>query len=303
MSGWTPLAVLAVALGGAWGFAVLEEVLAGGRPRPLALARRGAALVAEPFSAPQRPDPWLYHLAPPLLLGAAVLTLATVPWAPGFRGVDLEAGITVFAAGTALVTPAIFMAGWGGGAPLGVLAGFRFVALMLGYAMLIAMTTTAVAAPAASLRPTAIVDLQGDTVPTILAQPWSFALFVPAVTAIALLAPLDLAAGGEELAGGAFARYAGVHAALLSLARRVMAVAVAGMTAALFLAGWYGPLLPPAVWMAAKTLAVAALILWAGRRLPRPSIDRLVPLAWKVAIPAAIGTIVIAGLEALLLYR
>lgn len=303
MSDWTPLAILAVALGGAWGFAILEQLFATGRARPLAPLRDGAAMVTEPFAAPQRPDAWLYHLAPPLLLGAAVLTLATVPWAPGFRGIDLEAGITVFAAGTALVTPAVFMAGWGGGAALGVLAGFRFVALMLGYAMLVAMTTTAVAAPAASLRPATIVDVQGHTVPTILAQPWSFALFVPAVVAIALLPPLDLAAGSDELAGGAFARYAGVHAAIVGLARRVMAVAVAGMTAALFLAGWHGPLLPPAAWMALKTVAVAALFVWGGRRLPRPPIDRLVALAWKAAIPAAIVAIVVAGLEALLLYR
>ena len=75
------------------------------------------------------------------------------------------------------------------------------------------------------------------------------------------------------------------------------------MTAALFLGGWHGPLLPDAVWMAAKTLAVAALMLWAGRRFPRVEIDRLLSFAWKVAIPLAIAAIVYAGLLTLFFYR
>jgi NADH-quinone oxidoreductase subunit H len=74
------------------------------------------------------------------------------------------------------------------------------------------------------------------------------------------------------------------------------------MTAALFLAGWHGPLLPPVLWMALKTLAVAALLLWAGRRLPRLGTDRVLAWAWKVANPLAILAIAWAGLLTLLFY-
>jgi NADH-quinone oxidoreductase subunit H len=78
---------------------------------------------------------------------------------------------------------------------------------------------------------------------------------------------------------------------------------VSGMTATLFLSGWHGPVLPPAVWMAAKTVAVAALLLWAGRQVPRMEVDRTLSLAWKVANPLAIVAIVIAGAETLAFYR
>ena len=301
MSDWTPLAVMLVAAGGALAVALLEQVVAGARPAPVLVLRRVAAAFDEPLVTPHRPDAWLYHLAPPLLLVAGVLALATVPWAPGFRGVDIAAGGILFSAALAYVTPAVFMAGWGGGSPLGVLGGFRFLALMLAYAMPLAMVVTAVAAPAGSLRPVDIVQVQ-DTVPMALSQPLAFVLFVPSAMAVALLRPFDLAHADTELGGGAFGQYTGMHAGLIALAQRVLVVAVAGMTVTLFLAGWHGPFLPDAVWMAIKTAGVAALMLYAGRVHPRPPLDWLLSWAWKLVIPAAIGVIVWGGLVTILFY-
>jgi NADH-quinone oxidoreductase subunit H len=90
---------------------------------------------------------------------------------------------------------------------------------------------------------------------------------------------------------------------MIALAQKILVVAVAGMTSALFLSGWHGPWLPPALWMGAKTAAVATLMLWAGRRVPRVEIDRLLPFAWKVAIPLSLAAIVYAGLLTLFFYR
>ena len=302
MSDATPFAVLAVALGGALIVALLEQAVSGQRPGAALVLRRARSALSEPFAAPARPDAWLYHLAPPLLLVAAVVAVGTVPWAPGFRGIDLSTGAILFAAALAYVTPAVFMAGWGGGSPLAVLGAFRFLALMLAYAMPLAMVITGVAAPAESLRPAAIVEVQ-DTVPMLVSQPLAFVLFVPSAMAVALLPPFDLAHAGGELGGGAFRQYTGVHAALISLAQRILVVGVAGMTAALFLSGWHGPVLPPALWMSLKTAAIAALMLYAGRVLPRPPLDWLLSWAWKAAIPAALAVIVWAGLITLLFYR
>lgn len=302
MSELTPLAILAVALGGAAAVALLEQVTAGLRPAPATVARRAAAVLGQPLARPDMRDAWLFHMAPGLLLVAAIAALAFVPWAPGFRGVDLSTGGIAFPAALAYVTPAIFMAGWGAGRPLAVVGGFRWLALMLAYAMPLAMVTTAVAAPAGSLRVSDIVEVQ-HAVPMALVQPLAFALWLPAVMAVSFLPPFDLPQAAGELRGGAFAEYRGLDAALVALAQRVLVVAVSGMTAALFLAGWHGPLLPPAVWMALKTIAVAALILAIGHRVPRLEIDRVASLAWKVANPLAILAIVIAGLLTLLFYR
>jgi NADH-quinone oxidoreductase subunit H len=298
----TPLAILGLALGGAFALVCVEQLLAGCRPAPVRLLRDSAGVLGEPLQRPAGYDPWLFHGAPPLLLLAAVAALATVPWAPGFRGIDLEAGTILFAAALAYVTPAVFMAGWGAGSPRAVLGGFRFIALMLAYAMPLAMVITAVAAPAESLRPAAIVDVQ-HAVPMALVQPLAAALWLPSVMAVCFLPPFDVANAAEELAGGVFSEYRGLEAGIVALAQRILVLAVAGMTAALFLAGWHGPVLPAAIWMAIKTAAVASLMLWAGRRMPRVEVDRLLPFAWKVAIPLALAAIVYAGPLTLLFYR
>ena len=302
MSDLTPLAILGLALGGAAALAILEQLVAGLRPAPVALARAAGDRLRQPLARPDIRDAWLYHMAPGLLLLAAIGALAFVPWAPGFRGIDLTTGAIAFAAALAYVTPAIFMAGWGAGRPLAVVGGFRWLALMLAYAMPLAMVITAVAAPAGSLRPADIVEVQ-HAVPMALVQPLALALWLPAVLAVCFLPPFDLPQADGELQGGAFSEYRGLDAALVGLAQRVLLLAVSGMTAALFLSGWQGPLLPAALWMALKTTAVAALLLWVGRRVPRLELDRVTSLAWKVANPLAIVAIVIAGLITLLFYR
>jgi NADH-quinone oxidoreductase subunit H len=303
MTDATPFAVLALGALGAFVLACLEQVIVDGRPAPALIAQHALHRLREPITRPASYDGALYHLAPALLLLSAIAALAMVPWAPGFRGIELDTGVILFAAALAYVTPAVFMAGWGAGRPLAVLGAFRFVAMMLGYAMPIAMVTTAVAAPAASLQPAAIVEVQ-HAVPMAIVQPYSLALWLPAVMAVALLPPFDVATAPGELGGaGAFERYTGLEAAIVALARRVLLLAVSGMTAALFLAGWHGPLLPDAAWMGLKTLAVAAALLWAGHVVPRVETDRIVSFAWKVAVPGAIGAIVLAGLTTLLFYR
>ena len=298
----TPVWVVLVGVGGAAVFAVLQQLVLERRAAPAAMVTATLRTLRQPLTQPEHRDAWLFHLAPGLLLLAAVVALSFVPWAPGFRGIDLSTGAIAFPAALAYVTPAILMAGWGTGRPLAVLGGFRWVALMLAYAMPLAMVITAVAAPAGSLRPVDIVQVQ-HTVPMLLVQPVAFLLWLPAVMAVCFMAPFDLPQADSELGGGAFQSYTGLDRVLVDLAQKVLIVAVSGMTAALFLAGWHGPLLPGAVWMALKTAAVAALMVWLGTRAPRIDVEQALVAAWKVANPVALLAIVWAGFVTLVFYR
>jgi NADH-quinone oxidoreductase subunit H len=173
---------------------------------------------------------------------------------------------------------------------------------MLAFEMPMVMAVTAAAAPAESLRPAAIVDIQ-HAVPMALVQPLAFALFLPAVMAVTFIPPFDLPQAPGELGGGAFSAYTGVHAAIVTLAQKVLVLGAAGMTVALFLGGWHGPLLPDAVWMFVKTAAVAGAMIAAGRHLPRAELPWLLSAAWRYAVPAAILALGWAGFVSLVLYQ
>ncbi len=262
MSTATPFAVALLALVGGMGVALVEQAVAGARPSPVVVARSALGTLRQPLAVPQVKDAWLYHGAPVLLLVAAVLALATVPWAPGFRGIDLETGVLVYSAALAYVTPAVFMAGWGAGRPLAVVGGFRFVAQMLAYAMPAddgrdrrGHARGVAATDRDRRRPARGPDARGAA---------------PGVRAVRAVGDggrvhraVRPAAGAQRAGVAASSAYTGVHAGMVAVAQKVLVLAAAGMTAALFLGGWHGPLLPAAVWMALKTLAVAALMLWA----------------------------------------
>ncbi len=229
-----------------------------------------------------------------LLLCAALLALAMVPWAPGVRGIDLEIGALVFPAVLAYVTPAILMAGWGAGRPGSVVGGFRFLAVLIAYEMPLVMAITAVAAPAGSLRPVEIMSVNAP-VPQALVQPLALMLFAPAALAVCFLPPFDLPTAPGELAGGVAAEYTGWRLAVFRLARALLVVTLAAAITVFFLGGWLGPVLPPWAWSAIKTLVVAAAMLLVGRYVPRLREEHLLAWCWKYGIPLALFNIFYVG--------
>jgi NADH-quinone oxidoreductase subunit H len=74
-----------------------------------------------------------------------------------------------------------------------------------------------------------------------------------------------------------------------------MLVSVAAMGAAGFLGGWWGPVLPGAVWMILKSLVLLGFLIAAGHLVPRIPIERFVVTAWVVLIPLALVNIFVSG--------
>ena len=81
--------------------------------------------------------------------------------------------------------------------------------------------------------------------------------------------------------------------------RAAMLVAFSAMAATAFLGGWLGPWLPGPLWLALKTLAVMAVLLWLGHSLARVSPERCVTLAWLLFLPLSFVDLIWAGLEAM----
>lgn len=295
----TVLVYLLFVLLGGYAVAVLEGWSRTGRPQLSAPLLRGLTLLAKESLAPRRHDRTLFEAASPLLLVAAVLALAVLPLAPGLVPADLATGALWLNAALVYVAVALLMAGWGPDAAYPMIGGFRFVGQLIGYSMLIVMPVTAVAMRAESLLTTTVVASQQPSW-NALAQPLGFILFLLAAMAICFLPPFDQPIAEAELAGGVFGEYSGVRLAVLLLARLVLVLTLALAVTVFYLGGWLGPLLPPVLWSLLKTLAVAALMLFAGRYLPRLRTDWLLEWGWKLGIPLALANIFWVGVVLLL---
>jgi NADH-quinone oxidoreductase subunit H len=289
-------AVLAILmlLVGAYLVAVLEGWVSTGRLRPAGPITSGLALLGRESVVPRRPDRIFFEVAPPLLLVAALLAAAVLPLSPGLIVADLATGALFVNAAWVYVMVALLMAGWGPNGAYAMVGGFRFLGQLVGYSMLIVMSLTAVAMRAESLFTTEVVESQA-ALPNAIYQPVGFALFFLAAMAVAFLPPLDLPTAPGELAGGVVAEYTGWRLAVMRLGRAVLVVTLAAAVAVFYLGGWLGPVLPPWAWSALKTLLVAAVMLLAGRYVPRLRETHVLEWSWKIGIPLALLNIFYVG--------
>lgn len=286
--------ILMILLAGTYGVAVLEGWASTGRFRPAGPLLSGLALLGRESLVPRKPDRIFFEAAPPLLLVSAVLAAAVLPLAPGLILADLATGALFVNAALAYVMVALLMAGWGPDGAYAMVGGFRFLGQLVAYSMLIVMPITAVAMRAESLLTTEVVASQASLW-NIVYQPLGFALFFLAAMAVAFVPPFDLPTAPGELAGGVEAEYTGWRLAVMRLARALLVFTVALAVTVFYLGGWLGPVLPPWAWSALKTLAVAAVMLFAGRYVPRLREADVLAWGWKYGIPLALLNIFYVG--------
>ena len=291
--------VLLMMVGGVYLVAVLEEWSATGRLLLTVPVVRGLAQLSRESVVPRQPDRLLFELAPLLLLLAAVLAAAVLPLAPGLLAVNLSTGALFVNAGFAYVMVALVMAGWAPDAAYALIGGWRFLAQLIAYSMLIVMPLTAVAMRAQSLATTDIVASQA-VLWNVVTQPLGFVLFWLAAMALAFVPPFDLPIAPGELASGVFGEYTGVRLAILRLGRLMLVLTLALAVTVFFLGGWLGSSFPDWIWTSLKTLAVTTLMLAAGRYVPRVNADALLEWAWKLGIPLALVNILWVGITLLL---
>lgn len=292
----TVLSILIALVLGVYVVAVLEEWSITGRFRLTGPLATGLSLLGQESIVPRRPDRLLFEIGPPLLLIAGVAAAMVLPLAPDVILIDLATGGLFINAAWVYILVALIMAGWGPNGAYAMVAGWRFLAQLIAYGMLIVMPITAVAMRAESLSMTTIVDSQVSAWNAVT-QPLGFVLFWLAAMMACFLPPFDQPLAPGELAGGVAGEYTGVRLAVFRLGRLLLVVTLATAVVVFYLGGWHGPWLPDWAWTAAKTLAVVAIMLATGRFLPRVRSDHLLTWSWKLGIPIALLNILWTGIS------
>ncbi|WP_067686221.1 complex I subunit 1 family protein [Nocardia jejuensis] len=285
---WFAAALPVLVLAGVWAVETadaLARARASGASAPRALLaplRSAALLLVQQRRRVVGADVLLGRAAGFVLLVAAIGAAALVPLG---HHVVLDSPVSLAWFNTLEIGSwaAVWLAGWGANSAFSLVGGYRFLAQGLAYELPHMFALVCAAVAAGSLRLTDIVAAQQDQW-FVVTMPVAFLIYLMSVPAMSFSPPFASALGGD-IAGGALAETSGPDRLLVLFARRALFVAAAAMAVPLFLGGGAGPWLAGWLWSLLKTVAVLAVLVWAGRRCPSIRMSRYMEVGWIVLLP------------------
>jgi NADH-quinone oxidoreductase subunit H len=239
-------------------------------------------------------DKPVFVLAPAIIVATALLSFAVIPLAPGFVVADLNIGLLFFLAMSSLGVYSVVLAGWASNNKYSLLGGIRASAQMLSYEVFMGLSLLGVVVLAGSFRLTDIVEAQRKMW-FVIPQFLGFALFFIAGVAETRRLPFDLAEAESELIAGFHSEYSGMKFGMFFVGEYIGVILISAIISLLYFGGWLGPVLPPGLWFAIKTLAFICLFILLRAALPRPRFDQLMLWGWKYMLPLALLNLLVTG--------
>jgi NADH-quinone oxidoreductase subunit H len=252
---------------------------------------------------PRDADRVIFLFAPAVAAGTAMLIFAVVPFGDSLMLwgnriplviTDLNVGLLAVLGLSSIGVYGVALGGWASQSKYSLLGAVRSVAQMISYELPLGLSLVPIVMMAGSFSLVDIVASQ-KSVPYIILQPVSFAIFFISAMAEIKRIPFDIPEAENELIAGYHTEYSGLRFGLFFLGEYVTLVTLGALTAVFFLGGWHGPFLPGIVWLIIKISAIAFGMIWVRGTLPRFRSDQLMDLGWKFLTPLALVNIVITG--------
>lgn len=245
---------------------------------------------------PQGVDRWIWWLAPFYVVVPSVMAFVSIPFGKNLIVKDLNVGILYIVAITSVGILGVFMAGWGSNNKYSLLGGMRSAAQIISYEIPLILSIITVVMFAGSLSMEKIVEAQAGNWfilrPTLAV---AFLIYLISATAEVNRAPFDIPEAESELVAGFHTEYSGMKFAMFFIAEYTNMFIVSAIATTLFLGGWQGPILPPALWFLIKTYGIIFVLMWVRWTFPRVRIDQLMGFAWKVLTPIAFINLAVTG--------
>lgn len=273
------LAATADGLAGARASATSSSV---GAMRPL---DESARLLRQRRRTTVAADTLLWRVGGAGLLVAAASMVAVVPLGT-WTIFDLDVGIVWFNAMDVLVWALLWLTGWGANSAHGLIGGYRFLALALGYELPLMFALVAPAIAASSLNVGEVAAAQHGLW-FVVWMPVAFVVYLLGVAAFAAWGPFAPALG-QDIAGGIATELSSVDRLVFQGGRYALLAAGSAFAVPMFLGGGSGPLLPGWLWVLVKTAVVLLALVWVRRRLPAVRPDVFLEVGWFVLLPAVL---------------
>lgn len=238
---------------------------------------------------PAAADRAVFRLAPAVSMIPYMVVMAVIPLSPSIVAADLDSGLLLALAVSAIGVLGTLMAGWSSANKYALLGAMRSAAQLLAYELPIVLAAASVAMAAGTLSLVGIAQAWHPW--WLLAQaPGLLAFFIGGMAEIQR-PPFDMPIADSEIVAGPYTEYSGMKFALFLFAEYAGMVVLAALTVVLFLGGWRGPgpsSLAP-FWTLAKTGLIVIVIVWMRVSWPRMREDQLQRLAWGFLVPLSLA--------------
>lgn len=254
-------------------------------------------LILKEDITPKNVDKLIYNLAPFVVLMAATLLYAIIPFSEKIIISDISVGILTFIAISSLSIMGAFMAGWASNSKYPLISAIRGGAQIVSYEIPLLFSIIVPCALAGSLNAKEIVKAQKIwfILYPVVGQ-ISFIIFLLSGLAEENRTPFDIPEAESELVAGFTVEYSSMKFALFYAAEYAHILALSALGTILFLGGWKGPFLPSPLWFLIKSLFLFLILLWIRWSYLRVRIDQLLQFSWKFLFPVSVINLLLTGL-------
>ena len=232
--------------------------------------------------------------APAVIMVTVLMSFAVLPFAPGIVVADLNIGLLCILAMSSLGVYSVVLAGWSSDNKYALLGAFRAAAQMLSYEVFMGLSLMGVVLLAGSFDLVQIVNAQRHLW-FFIPQCLGFVLFVIAGLAETRRLPFDLPEAESELVAGFHSEYSGMKFGMFFVGEYLGITLISALISILFFGGWFGPVLPPIVWLLIKTFFFICFFILLRAALPRPRFDQLMNWGWQEMLPLSLLNLLVTG--------
>jgi NADH-quinone oxidoreductase subunit H len=253
-------------------------------------------LLSKESITPEKAHKILYRLALPSLIAVFILVVALIPITSGFVALNSSISLLIIVSLITLSPLLIMIAGWSSGNRFGSISAQRSVVMLIAYEIPLLLVIASVGLIAHSYSISSIVSFQASHW-LLLLDPIGFILFFIIMLAELERPPFDLREADSELIAGWLTDVDAPYYALALLLDYMRVFALSLLITVIFLGGWLGPaVLPAIIWLLVKVLLIALFTIFLRATTMRMRLDRLLRLGWQYLMPIAVANIAIVFL-------
>src|SRR5205823_712721 len=202
---------------------------------------------------PAEADRWIFWFAPVISTITGLAAFAVIPFAKAIYVADVNVGLLVVSAMSAVGILGIILGGWSSNSHYPLLGALRSAAQLVSYEVALAFGLLSGVMMAGTLSMVGIVKAQQERGIWFMFDNFGFmivpfAVYIIAATAETNRAPFDLPEAESELVAGFHTEYSGFRWALYFLAEYANIFVVSAVAVTLFWGGWLRPF-PSVKWL------------------------------------------------------